>query len=52
MLDTWGESYFREPGLRIFYIVPPAWVNYYLPVEISAPHQMTRVIVGRIDLEP
>jgi hypothetical protein len=51
MLETWGASYFHQPGLRIFYIVPRAWVNYYLPVEISVPHQMTRVLVGRIDLE-
>ena len=50
MLSTWSESYFREPGLRIFYMVPEAWVRYYLPVEISVPHEMTRVIVGRIEL--
>jgi hypothetical protein len=51
MLDTWGASYFHTPGLRLFYIVPRQWVNYYLPVDISVPHQMTRVLVGRIDLE-
>lgn len=51
MLETWGESYFHQPGLRLFYIVPAAWVNYHLPVEISVPHEMTRVLVGRIDLE-
>jgi hypothetical protein len=51
MLETWGDSYFHHPGLRLFYIVPAAWVNYHLPVEISAPHEMTRVLVGRIDLE-
>jgi hypothetical protein len=51
MLETWGESYFLQPGLRLFYIVPAAWVSYYLPVEISTPHEMTRVLVGRIDLE-
>jgi hypothetical protein len=50
MLQTWGESYFHQPGLRIFYIVPSAWVNYHLPVEISIPHEMTRVLVGRVDL--
>lgn len=51
MLDTWGESYFHQPGLRIFYIVPKAWERYYLPVEISVPHDLTRVLVGRINLE-
>ena len=51
MLETWSASYFRQPGLRLFYVVPRAWVNYYLPVTISVRHEMTRVLVGRIDLE-
>jgi len=50
MLATWEESYFHTPGLRMFYIVPREWIAYHLPVEISTPHQITRVLVGRIDL--
>ena len=50
MLATWNESYFRTPGLRIFYIVPDEWLGYYLPLNVSAPHELTRVLVGRIDL--
>ncbi len=50
MLETWSESYFRTPGLRIFYMVPDEWLSYFLPLRISTPHELTRVLVGRIDL--
>lgn len=50
MLETWKKSYFETPGLRVFYVVPDAWTSYYLPLSISTPHTLTRVIVGRIDI--
>lgn len=50
MLATWNESYFRKPGLRLFYMVPGTWIDYFLPLELSVPHEATRVLVGRIDL--
>jgi hypothetical protein len=50
MLATWKVSYFQKPGLRVFYIVPREWTDYFLPLEISVPARVTRVIVGRIDL--
>ncbi len=50
MLETWNESYFRRPGLRLFYIVPPEWIAYFLPLQISTPSVVTRVLVGRIEL--
>jgi len=50
MLETWKRSYFMEPGLRVFYVAPSEWVSYHLPLRISVPHTLTRVIVGRIDL--
>ena len=50
MLNTWEASYFQKPGLRVFYIVPRAWTDYFLPLEFSVPARVTRVIVGRIDL--
>jgi hypothetical protein len=50
MLETWKRSYFLEPGLRAFYFAPSDWVSYNLPLRISIPHTLTRVIVGRIDL--
>lgn len=51
MLETWKESYFHSPGLRVFYLVPNEWTRSFLPLEISAPTALTRVLVGRIDLE-
>lgn len=50
MLNTWKASYFQKAGLRVFYIVPRAWTDYFLPLEISVPARVNRVIVGRIDL--
>jgi hypothetical protein len=51
MLETWKNSYFGTPGLRVFYVAPDAWTSYYLPLSISTPHALTRVIVGRIDIQ-
>jgi hypothetical protein len=51
MLATWEGSYFRTPGLRLFYLVPSEWTSTFLPVQISIPHDLTRVLIGRIDLE-
>ena len=50
MLDTWKASYFEKPGTRVFYIVPREWTDHFLPLRISVPASVTRVIVGRIDL--
>ena len=50
MLETWRDSYFRAPGLRVLYVVPDEWTSYFLPLQISVPHRLTRVLIGRIDL--
>lgn len=50
MLNTWKASYFEKAGLRVFYIVPRTWTDYFLPLEFSVPARVNRVIVGRIDL--
>ena len=51
MLRTWELSYFKSPGLRFFYIVPPSWLDKTLPLMITgAPVDITRVMVGRIEL--
>ena len=50
MLNTWKASYFEKPGLRVFYLVPREWTDYFLPLEVSVPARVNRVIVGRIDL--
>lgn len=50
MLDTWQVSYFQSEGLRLFFIVPRAWTEARLPLAISPAADITRVMVGRIEL--
>jgi len=50
LLDTWELSYFRSAGMRVFFLVPRAWTDLYLPLSVSKPAQITRVMVGRIEL--
>lgn len=52
LLSTWELSYFKSPGQRIFFLVPRAWTDQYLPLHISGPvaAEVTRVMVGRIEL--
>lgn len=51
MLNTWQESYFKRPGLRVFWIVPEQLVDELLPLSIKpAPKQVNRVFVGRCDV--
>lgn len=50
MLATWESSYFAAPGLRLLYVVPQEWISYHLPVTITTPNELTRVLIGRIDL--
>jgi hypothetical protein len=50
LLNTWQLSYFQSAGLRVFFIVPREWVDYYLPLRVSVPADLNRVMVGRIEL--
>ncbi|MFN0051210.1 MAG: hypothetical protein ACKV0T_03410 [Planctomycetales bacterium] len=50
MLATWNAAYFRSPGLRLFYLLPQAWTNSVLPMTCSLPSQMTRTMVGRVEI--
>ncbi len=50
LLNTWEASYFKSPGLRVFFLVPREWTDYYLPLQISLPAHINRVMVGRIEL--
>jgi len=50
LLNTWELSYFKSPGLRLFFIVPRPWTDHYLPLEISVPANVKRAMVGRIEL--
>ncbi len=50
MLQTWQKSYFRSGGLRLFYTVPRAWVDHYLPLTISRAAEIKRVMIARTEL--
>ncbi|HWB60413.1 MAG TPA: hypothetical protein VG733_13035, partial [Chthoniobacteraceae bacterium] len=49
-LNTWQVSYFKSPGMRFFYLLPRADIDGRLPLQISVDADITRVIVGRIEL--
>ena len=50
LLNTWQLSYFKSAGLRLFFVVPRAWTDHYLPLDISVAARVSRVMVGRIEL--
>lgn len=50
VLNTWELSYFKSGGMRLFFLVPRAWTDHYLPLKISGTTDITRVMVGRIEL--
>jgi hypothetical protein len=50
LLSTWKISYFLSPGLRLFYLVPRAWTEHYLPLSLSSDAKIERVMVGRLEL--
>jgi hypothetical protein len=50
MLDTWKLSYFESEGIRVLFVLPRAWTDAQLPLAISVPAAITRVMLGRIEL--
>jgi hypothetical protein len=50
LLNTWDLSYFKSAGLRAFFLVPRAWTDFYLPLDVPAASRVERVMVGRIEL--
>ena len=50
MLATWEYSYFQSPGQRLFFTVPRNWTDSVLPLKLSKPANVERVMVGRIEL--
>ena len=50
MLATWRLSYFESEGLRVFFLLPQVWTEAHLPLSISTPADITRVMVGRVEL--
>lgn len=50
MLETWKDSYFHSRGLRLFYMVPREWTDRHLPLKISPAAEVSRAMIGRIEL--
>lgn len=51
MVNTWKDLWFEEPGIRALYVLPRAWTDTTLPLEIKpAPTETVRVMVGRAEV--
>ncbi|HTI50878.1 MAG TPA: hypothetical protein VL475_08005 [Planctomycetaceae bacterium] len=50
MLKTWEAAYFKSPGLRLFYLLPREWTDAVLPLSCSAPADVSRSMIGRIEI--
>jgi len=51
MIQTWWQSYFSRPGLRVFWVVPTSDTNEILPLSVRpAPTKIVRTLVGRSEL--
>jgi hypothetical protein len=51
MVNTWRTSYFQTEGVRALFVLPRAWTDEVIPMEISPkPRDLVRVMVGRVEL--
>ena len=51
MVKTWSKSYFKTPGTRILYILPRAWTDQILPIQMNpSPDSLVRTLVGRVEI--
>jgi hypothetical protein len=50
MLNTWELGYFKSPGVRLFFLLPHAWTDAVLPLDVSVDADVVRTMVGRIEL--
>ena len=51
MVNTWRDSWFEEPGLRVLYVLPRAWTDRVLPLTLEPkPRRIVRVMVGRAEV--
>lgn len=51
MVSTWEDSWFAESGIRVLYLLPQAWVDEILPLQLKpAPRELVRVFVGRAEV--
>jgi hypothetical protein len=51
MIATWEESWFTEPGTRVFCLLPRRWVDKILPLQLTpAPKRLQRVFIARLEV--
>jgi hypothetical protein len=51
MVNTWQDQWFAEEGTRVLYLLPRAWTDRTLELQVSPqPDQVVRVMVGRAEL--
>lgn len=51
MVNTWKDQWFAEEGTRVLYLLPRAWTDRTLPLQVSPkPDNVVRVMVGRAEL--
>jgi hypothetical protein len=51
MVATWADTWFKDEGLRVLYLLPPAWVDATLPLKIEPkPSALKRVFVARAEI--
>jgi hypothetical protein len=51
MVETWRDSWFREQGVRVLYVLPRDWADSVLPLAIEPqPRELVRVMVGRAEV--
>ncbi|HKU16294.1 MAG TPA: hypothetical protein VJQ52_18015 [Steroidobacteraceae bacterium] len=51
MVNTWQDQWFAEEGTRVLYLLPRAWTERTLPLQVSPkPDRVVRVMVGRAEL--
>lgn len=53
MIHTWDKSWFAEEGMRVMYVLPQAWTERTLPMNVKPePRELVRVMVGRAEILP
>jgi hypothetical protein len=51
MVNTWQDQWFAEEGTRVLYLLPRAWTDRTLSLQVAPqPDSVVRVMVGRAEL--
>lgn len=51
MVNTWKDQWFEEEGTRVLYLLPRAWTDRTLQLQVTPqPDRVVRVMIGRAEL--